>query len=351
MQQRRNVARRRGDSSCARAMNAEHAARRTARAVRRRRIAGSRRPRSFSRTTANRCAPHTPSTCEACSRADLGDYEAAGKLLAQSVEMARANSDVGEQAKSLANLAGVHILLGFIAQAAKEYEALLPLIDPRTQPYQYAALLGNYGFCLIALGDFDRALTLAHRGARVLHQDRRRTSERAASSPRSAASISAWATRTRALETLRAAIVAQEQLGDNRRARQHAARGRQTSPRRSAINTISRSNTCASPREIDANPAHRRAHARAHRDASCASSATCAAPRRNSTAPLESTNALVRATALEERARLAACAEEDGRRRSRTCARPTGNTRRSDSSSTASIRTPRCRRYCCASVT
>ena len=45
--------------------------------------------------------------------------------------MARANQDVGEQAKSLANLAWVHNRLGFIAQAADEYEALLPLIETR----------------------------------------------------------------------------------------------------------------------------------------------------------------------------------------------------------------------------
>ena len=92
------------------------------------------------------------------------DYDAASTLLARSIEMARANNDVAEQAKSLSNLAAVHNFRGFLAQAAKEYEALLPLVDPQAQPYQYAALLGNYGFTLIALGDFDRALDLAHRG-------------------------------------------------------------------------------------------------------------------------------------------------------------------------------------------
>ena len=54
----------------------------------------------------------------------------------------------------------LHQDAGFVAQAASEYEALLPLLDSKRQAYLYAAVLSNYGFCLIALGDFDRALDL-----------------------------------------------------------------------------------------------------------------------------------------------------------------------------------------------
>ncbi len=53
------------------------------------------------------------------------DYDAATTLLARSIEMARANNDIGEQAKSLGNLASVHNFRGFMAQAAQEYEALI----------------------------------------------------------------------------------------------------------------------------------------------------------------------------------------------------------------------------------
>ena len=85
---------------------------------------------------------------------------AAARFFEQAVEMTRANQDLREQAIALANLAWIHNRQGFIARAAGEYEALMPMIEKRPEPYQYAAALGNYGFCLIALGDFDRALSL-----------------------------------------------------------------------------------------------------------------------------------------------------------------------------------------------
>ena len=69
----------------------------------------------------------------------VGDYQAAATLLMQAVEMARANDDVREQARSLANLAAVHNYLGHRWRRRRgEYEALLPLIDREAQPYQYA---------------------------------------------------------------------------------------------------------------------------------------------------------------------------------------------------------------------
>ena len=45
------------------------------------------------------------------------------------------------------------------------------MVDRERQTYQYGALLANYGFCLIALGDFDRALELHTEALGVVHQD------------------------------------------------------------------------------------------------------------------------------------------------------------------------------------
>ena len=144
------------------------------------------------------------------------DYDAAARLLARSVEMARANGDVAEQARSLGNLAFIHDFRGFVAQAAREYEALLPLIDPRAQTYQYATLIGNYGFALIALGDFDRALTL-HTEALRLFTDKGEQDERAVELVALGGLYLRMGDAERALQTLRAAIVELERLEDNGR--------------------------------------------------------------------------------------------------------------------------------------
>lgn len=144
------------------------------------------------------------------------DYDAGTKLLGRAIEMARANNDVAEQAKALGNLAAVHNFRGFIAQAAEEYEALLPLIDPRTQPFVYAVLLGNYGFTLIALGDFDRALTL-HTEALKLYTENGEQDERAVELAALGGLYLRMGDAERALQTLRAAIVEHERLADNGR--------------------------------------------------------------------------------------------------------------------------------------
>ena len=142
------------------------------------------------------------------------DYAAATTLLERSIELARANNDVAEEANSLGNLAAVHNYLGFLAQAAREYEALLPLVDPRAQPFRYAALLGNYGFTLIALGDFDRALEL-HTEALKVYTEIGKEAERAVEMAALGGLYLRMGDAERALQTLRAAIVEQERLGDN----------------------------------------------------------------------------------------------------------------------------------------
>ena len=146
---------------------------------------------------------------------NVGDYDAADKLLTQAVEMATANNDVSERAKSLANLAWVHYRRGFVAQSALEYENLLPVMDKELQPYVYAVLLANYGFALISLGDFDRALEV-HTEALELFTKVNDRDERATELAALGGLYLQMGDAERAIETLRAAIVAQEQVSDTR---------------------------------------------------------------------------------------------------------------------------------------
>lgn len=143
----------------------------------------------------------------------VGDYEEAGKFFARAVEMARANQDEGEQAKSLSNLAWVHNRLGYIAQAADEYEALLPMVERDRQPTQYAITLSNYGFCLILLGEFDRALALDTEALALFTANGRKL-ERAITLAALAGLQLRIGDAERALETARAAIAEQAQGGD-----------------------------------------------------------------------------------------------------------------------------------------
>ena len=144
---------------------------------------------------------------------NVGDLEAAGKYFSQAVDMARTNQDVGEEARSLANLAWVHNQQGHIAQAAAEYEALLPMVEKDRQPYQYAAAIGNYGFCLTALGQFDRALLL-HNEALALFTAQGRDLERAAELVALGTLYIQLGDFTRALEILRVAAVTHERVGN-----------------------------------------------------------------------------------------------------------------------------------------
>jgi CHAT domain-containing protein/tetratricopeptide (TPR) repeat protein len=143
----------------------------------------------------------------------LGDNAAAARLFGQAVEMTRSNQDLREQAIALANLAWIHNRLGFIAQAAAEYESLLPMIEKQKEPYQYAVALGNYGFCLIALGDFDRALSL-HNEALALYTAQGKETERAVELAALGGLHFRIGDTARALDILRAAIAAQEKVGD-----------------------------------------------------------------------------------------------------------------------------------------
>jgi CHAT domain-containing protein/Tfp pilus assembly protein PilF len=146
---------------------------------------------------------------------NVGDYDSADRFFSQAVEMATANQDVSEQAKSLGNLAWVHYRRGFVAQSALEYEKLLPVIDKDLQPYTYAVLLANYGFSLISLGDFDRALEV-HTEALELFTKVDDRDERATELTALGSLYFQMGDTNRALETLRAAIVAQEQVSDTR---------------------------------------------------------------------------------------------------------------------------------------
>ena len=193
--------------------------------------------------------------------------------------MARANQRrrrTGEVTRAISP--PMHNYLGYIAQAAQEYEALLPLMDRDRQPYQYAALLGNTGLHADRPRRFRSGACVAH--ARRSSCTRRSAKKKNAPSswPRSADCTSAWAmpnARSKRCappslnrngsrdtvglaSTLRVAANAASVLG------QHDA----------ALDYLRKS------ARIDANPHTRRAHARADRARSCARSAISRPPRR-----------------------------------------------------------------------
>jgi CHAT domain-containing protein len=146
----------------------------------------------------------------------LGEDEEAAKFFARAVEMARANHDVGEEVRSLANLSSIHFRNGFVTEAAREYSQLLPLIERDLQPALYAAILNNYGFCLISLGDFDRALEL-HTDALQMYVAQHRPIEQALQLSALGGLYFRTGDMQRSLETLRSAIEVQERLGDTAR--------------------------------------------------------------------------------------------------------------------------------------
>ncbi len=142
---------------------------------------------------------------------NVGDYPAAETLFSRAVDMAKANQDVAEQARSLANLASVHNLRGYMAQAAREYEALIPIVDH--QSYQYALLLANYGFTLIALGDFDRALTM-HLESLALYTKMGEETERALALSALGGLYLRMGDATRAIDTLRSAMTVHRRVSN-----------------------------------------------------------------------------------------------------------------------------------------
>jgi len=232
--------------------------------------------------------------------ANVGDYAGAGTLLAQSVELARSNNDVVEQAKSLANLAAVHSYLGYIAQAAKEYEALLPLIDVQSQTYQYAMLLSNYGYTLIALGDFDRALSLRTQ-AFELFTKIGEEEERAVEMAALGRLYFHMGDAGRALETLRGAIIEQERISDivglASTLRVTANVASVLGDHQAALDYLRKS------ARIDANP-HTVARTRVLIATELREAGDLAAAETELATSMKSANALVRADALKERAHL-----------------------------------------------
>jgi CHAT domain-containing protein/tetratricopeptide (TPR) repeat protein len=146
---------------------------------------------------------------------NVGDDDSAATHFAHALDLANSSADIAGQVRAKANLAWSRRLQGFVAQAAEQYGSLLPLLDPERQPYVYAAVLNNYGFCLIALGEFDRALAL-HTEALELFTRLGQQEERATQLAALGGLYFRAGDVHRALETLRAAIVAQESVSDSR---------------------------------------------------------------------------------------------------------------------------------------
>jgi CHAT domain-containing protein len=145
---------------------------------------------------------------------NLGRESEAGTHFSRALALLRGGEDRAEQTTALMNLAWVHRLQGQVRQAADEYQSLMPLLDAQRQPYLYATMLNNYGFCLIALGDFDRALEL-HTQALDMYARLGQKSERATQLTALGTLYFRVGDGQRALETLRSAIVEFEKLGDN----------------------------------------------------------------------------------------------------------------------------------------
>lgn len=231
---------------------------------------------------------------------NTGEYDEAGRFFAQAVDMSRANHDTAEQARSLGNLAWVHRLQGFVAQAAAEYEALLPMVDREQYAYEYAVVLANYGFCLIALGDFDRAMEL-HAEALALFTKVGDQDERATELAALGGLYFRIGDTHRALATLRNAIEEQERVADTRglastlRVAGNAASA--MGQHDLALEYLRRS------ARIDANP-HNVARARVLIAGELRVLGNLRAAEAELADALASGNAMVRANGLEERARL-----------------------------------------------
>jgi CHAT domain-containing protein len=231
---------------------------------------------------------------------NVGDYASAATLFGQAVEMARSNHDVAEEAKALSNLASIHIYQGHVAQAAREYEALMPLVDRKTQPYHYAALLANYGFALIALGDFDRALQL-HLEALDLYTQAGEEDERANELSALGGLYLRMGDASRALETLRAAISAQKRVSDTVRL---ASALRMAGNAASALGQHDTAlEYLRESARMDANP-HGVARTRVLIAGELRALRRFGEAESELASPLKAGSTLVRASALEERARL-----------------------------------------------
>ncbi len=230
----------------------------------------------------------------------VGEYDAAANYLQQARDLAKANNDQRELASSLANLAWVHNRRGYIAQAAQEYQALLPLLDRENESVQYGIALGNYGFCLIALGEFDKALAL-HNEALAVFTEQGKEAERATELAALGGLYFRIGDAQRALGILRAAIAAQEKVGDA---------GAQASTLRVAGNAASALGQhdqalsfLRKSAQIDVNP-QSVARTRVLVAGELRTLGDLRAAEMELAKALETANPLVRANAMEERARL-----------------------------------------------
>jgi CHAT domain-containing protein/tetratricopeptide (TPR) repeat protein len=126
---------------------------------------------------------------------------------------AHARGDRLLEAGAIQNLANLARRNGEMTRAASMLESVLPLVERDRNPDQYATLVGDLGFTLTALGDFDRALVLQTE-ALELFSARGETRQTA----RTLTALGAIQFRTgnveRAFESLRSAQPLYERAGD-----------------------------------------------------------------------------------------------------------------------------------------
>jgi CHAT domain-containing protein len=228
----------------------------------------------------------------------VGDYANAEKYLEQAVVAARANKDVAEEARSLTNLASINYLRGYMAEAVRQYTALIPIVDHQT--YQYAGLLGNYGSALMVLGDFDNALRLQLE-ALALYTKMGKEPERATALAALGGLYLRMGDATRALETSRAAMAAQKRVsnidGLSSALRLAASAASILDDHTTALEYL------RDAARIDRNP-HKVALTSVLIAAQLRALSKYDEAERTLSGPLQSPNALARASATEERAQL-----------------------------------------------
>jgi tetratricopeptide (TPR) repeat protein len=90
----------------------------------------------------------------------LGRAESSALVYESMRRRARARHDRLFEVIATQALAGIAQRKGDVVRAAAMYESVLPMIERDRNPELFAALRGNLGDALIALGEFDRALVL-----------------------------------------------------------------------------------------------------------------------------------------------------------------------------------------------
>jgi CHAT domain-containing protein len=87
-----------------------------------------------------------------------GDYENAAPVFEEVIRLAVASGDTKERIKAVSNLGWTHNRLGLFEKSTRALEAILPLAERHRDRRYTAYVLGIYGLSAVAIGEFDSAL-------------------------------------------------------------------------------------------------------------------------------------------------------------------------------------------------